>query len=319
MQDIVRRPVLGRMCLIVTALCGVVSFPPAPARAQTITRDFAFDVKHGVLDILTVWASPFRGSLRGYAIGVASLGVAGLSSIADDDVAAWIRTHPDAGVLKALAPVREGNGLSLVNIGAGGWHEKGALAVYGVGLFTRSRAVRDLGMGCLAASQAHLLVRTAVYAAVSRERPLFRETVGGAEVERPGRPYSLSSPGKATWWDNSFFAGHAATVTSCVTFINSRFHLGVAEPVLWAFDAALSLGRMADQRHYTSDVLVGGLIGYAVGRIVGDRSRKRAEQDNGSPAAGSPGRGKAMHRAWMDGVYMTQSGSATLLGWRTER
>jgi membrane-associated phospholipid phosphatase len=302
-----------------TALFGAMWLPSAALPAQTIPKDFVFDVKYGVFDVLSVWASPFRGSLRGYAIGALSLGLAGASSIFDDNAAAWIRKHPNAGVLQAVNPVREGSGLSLVNIGAGGWHEKGALAVYGAGLFTRSRAVRDLGMGCLAASQAHLLVRTVVYKAVSRERPLFRETVGGTEIDRPGRPYALSSPGQATWWDNSFFAGHVTTVTSCISFITHRFHLGYAEPALWAFGAALSLGRMADQRHYASDVLIGGLIGFAVGKVVGDRSRDRAEQRDGRKARVPGERDEGTSRSWLDGVYMTQSGSSTLLGWRNGR
>ena len=301
------------------AIFGAMWLPAAALPAQTIPKDFVFDIKYGALDVLSVWASPFRGSLHGYAIGALSLGLAGASSIFDDNVAAWIREHPNAGVLEVLNPVREASGLSLVNIGAGGWHEKGALAVYGVGLFTRSRTIRDLGMGCLAASQAHLLVRTVVYAAVSRERPLFRETVGGTEIERPGRPYALSSPGQATWWDNSFFAGHATTVISCVSFITHRFHLGYAEPALWAFGAALSVGRMADQRHYTSDVLIGGLIGFAVGKVVGERSRDRAELRDGKGAQVPGERDKVKSRSWKDGVYMTQSGSSTLLGWRTER
>ena len=195
MHSIVRSLIPGRTGLIRAATFGAMWLPAAVTPAQTIPKDFAFDVKYGVFDVLSVWASPFRGSLRGYANGALSLGLAGASSIFDNNVAAWIREHPNAGVLKAVTPVREGSGLSLVNIGAGGWHEKGALAVYGAGLLTRSRAVRDLGMGLLAASQAHLLVRTVVYATVSRERPLFRETVGGAEIERPGRPYALSSPG----------------------------------------------------------------------------------------------------------------------------
>ena len=58
---------------------------PAWARAQTIPKDFVYDVKYGVLDILTVWASPFHGSLHKYEIGALSLGVVALASIEDDN------------------------------------------------------------------------------------------------------------------------------------------------------------------------------------------------------------------------------------------
>ena len=290
---------------------------PALVRAQTIPKDFVYDVKHGALDILTVWASPFHGSLHKYEVAVASLGVVALSSLEDDNVAAWVRGHPNAGAFKLIEPWRERSGLSFVNSGSGAWHPKGALAVYTIGLFVRSPAIRDLGMGCLSASEAHAAVRTVVYATVARERPLFSEPVNGVQVERPGNPYDFKVPGSSNWFGNSFFSGHVTSITSCVTFINTRFHLGYVEPVLWAFDAGLALGRVADQRHYTSDILLGALLGYSIGKLVGERSLKRAERKANDASSGP--RRNAPEYSWTDGVYVSRLGEATLIGWKTPR
>ena len=303
------------MTPLAAAICA-----PSLARAQTIPKDFVYDFKFGVLDVLSVWASPFHGSLHKYEIAVASLGVVALASVEDDNVAAWVRANPNSGALKALTPFREISGLSLVNIGSGDWHPKGALAVYAVGLFARSPAIRDIGMGCLAASEAHAAFRNLVYSAVARERPLFRETINGVVVDRPGRPYRFTSPGSDNWYDNSFFAGHVTSTIGCVSVINHRFHLGYAEPVLWAFGSALALGRIADQRHYTSDVLLGGLVGFGVGKLVGDRSRERAEKRAAAKSGVSPKSGDDdSGRRWTDGVYFSNVGGATVIGWRTPR
>jgi membrane-associated phospholipid phosphatase len=174
--------------------------------------------------------------------------------------------------------------------------------------------VRDIGMGCLASEEGHSIFRQGIEAAVSRERPLFRETVNGVTTEHAGHPYTLISPARKSWFDNSFFSGHVTSIASCTSFITHRFHLGFAEPVLWTFASAVSLTRIADQRHYTSDVLLGGLLGYAVGKLVGERSRARALAQSG----GAPGSSNE-HANWTDGIYISRSGSLAVIGWRSAR
>lgn len=301
------------------AVVGVTLLHGGRLAAQSIPKDFVTDIKSGVSDVLVVWAAPFRGGARDYAIGAASLGVAGAFGLADERVATWVRTHPTAGVMRALRPLRHGQGDVYVKAAGGSGHTPGAFAVYTVGLLTRSQAIRDLGMGCLAAAEAHMTFRQIVYASVSRERPLYRDTVDGVPIERAGRPYHVRFPGTSSPDDNSFFSGHAASVFSCVTFVNTRFHLRYAEPVLWAFAGALSVGRAADQRHYVSDVLIGSLIGFGAGRLVGHRSQARMEKRAKNKAITAPDSSREASRSWRDGMYLSRHGSSIVVGWSVLR
>jgi hypothetical protein len=288
------------------------------AWGQSIPKTLASDVKAGVGDILAVWAAPFHASGRDYLIGASTLSIVGVSALADRHLAAWIRTHPNAPVMRALRPAREGQGDFLVKAAGGSGHTPGAFGVYTVGLLVRSPAIRDLGMGCLAAAESHTIVRQLVYAAVSRERPLYREQINDSIVDRAGRPYAVHFPGEATAYDNSFFSGHAASVFSCVTFANTRFHLRYAEPVLWAMAGALSMGRAADQHHYLSDVLVGSVIGIGAGKLVAHRSLARAQKGSGTGVI-HPDSVQTAGRSWRDGIYISRQRSAIVLGWQTPR
>jgi membrane-associated phospholipid phosphatase len=49
--------------------------------------------------------------------------------------------------------------------------------------------------------------------------------------------------------------------------------------------AAVSAARVAAQRHYLSDVLVGGALGYAIGRYV-YRTHQRLDRADGSSTTG---------------------------------
>lgn len=89
--------------------------------------------------------------------------------------------------------------------------------------------------------------------------------------------------------DNSFFSGHAASTFSCITFINTRFHLKYAEPVLWA--------------------VAGGLVGYGAGKVVAHRSLARLEKRAAVKAGAVPDSSET-ERSWIDGVYVSRRGSA---------
>jgi membrane-associated phospholipid phosphatase len=54
--------------------------------------------------------------------------------------------------------------------------------------------------------------------------------------------------------------------------------MGLVEPVIWAMAGAIGLGRTLDRGHWTSDQLIGAAFGFAVGKQVALRSKRRAER-----------------------------------------
>ncbi|HYV97458.1 MAG TPA: phosphatase PAP2 family protein [Gemmatimonadaceae bacterium] len=299
----------SRWTAILAAVCA-----PAIAAAQNIPKDFAHDLRFGVHDFFSVWKAPFTGSPRDYATAGLVLGGVGLSALADRPVGDWFRDHQSSSALDIVKPFRGENRIHFVNIGAGHYLAQGAAAVYVVGLFTRQAGLRDAGMGCLAAEQAQAIPRGFLaYKYVRRERPLFQDVVNGDTVRRPGDPYDVTFPGKTNWYDHSFFGGHVANLTACVEFVTKRFHLSYAEPVMWAAVAGLGVARMADQRHWLSDELLGVAVGYASGKYVAERSRARRDkrmadkEGRASPDTGS---------SWLDHVYFARGDRDVLIGWR---
>ena len=109
------------------------------------------------------------------------------------------------------------------------------------------------------------LVRKGVYLVVGRRRP---ET-------SPNDPNEWTFPGKGDWQMHSFPAGHFANAMACATYWNNRFHLGVAGYAAYGLAAAVGVGRLADRGHWTSDTVIGGILGYAVGKEIARRSLRR--------------------------------------------
>jgi hypothetical protein len=102
----------------------------------------------------------------------------------------------------------------------------------------------------------------------------------------PDDPQHWGGPASGKeWMMRSFPAGHFANGLACVSYWNNRFKLGAAEPALYALAAAIGIGRLADEAHWTSDSVLGGIFGYAIGREVARRSLKRNTERGGSSAA----------------------------------
>jgi membrane-associated phospholipid phosphatase len=290
---------------------------PAMSWAQSIPRVFVTDVKDGALDMLALWVSPFRGSPRDYATAGAVVAGFGVLMFADEPVADWMRTHQHVGALRALKPFRDDSPIHIKNIGTAPIASKGALAVYAVGLILKKPGLRDAGMGCVASFQGNALPRGMLaYRFVSRERPLYQEIVGIDTTLRPGNARDVHTPGTDSWWDNSFFGGHVTNAMACASFLNHRFHLRYAEPVIWLIAGGVGAGRMADQRHWLSDSALGAAFGFAVGKFIAERSLARRDKRDGEPAkTGSPGAANLSHTL-LDGLYFANHGAEKIFGWR---
>ena len=264
-----------RSIAVTTALLAV----SADAAAQSVGNMLKDDFKYAAKDIGAVWAAPFDGSGKDWAIAGVSLAAVGLSMFGDQAASDWAVDVSDTWFFeKPLKPLRRGGWLF-----SGKYVVPPVAAMYIIGIATKNQGMRDWVMGCAAGYGAQLAPRRALAIIFGRARPDTMPT--------DPQHWGLGE-GRGNWQMRSFPAGHFANVMGCATFTNKRFKLGVAEPFIYAIAAGVGVGRMADEAHWLSDSVFGGLLGYAIGSEVARRSldRKNARSVpsvNVSPGIGS--------------------------------
>ena len=267
------------------------------ARAQVTLRTTGYEARDAFTDFLHIWASPFRAERRDWiaAMGVAA-GAIALVPI-DDQIDEWIVNHPNSAVHVVTKPWDESNAaLGDLSTGRRLFPISGALIA--AGMVTDNRKLREAGWGCLAAWQASSSIRHVTYAVLARERP---------SVENSD-PNKIDVPG-GDWNAHSFFGGHAANAVACATFWNSRFKMGIAEPVLYGAAAAISLARMKDRRHWASDTWVGMAAGYAMGRSIAARYARRESRREREKAA------EPIRTSLLDGLSVAPMRGGLALRW----
>jgi membrane-associated phospholipid phosphatase len=241
------------------------------ASAQTVGEILVNDWRDAGKDVLSVWGSPFDARGRDWALFGATLAFTGASMLVDQPVSDWAIRNKDSWGFRAIEPVRRGGFLF-----SGKYVVPPIAAAYIAGVAFNSQDLRDFVTGCASSWAANSFARKAVYQLIGRARP---DTM-------PDNPQHWDGPGSGKEWQmRSFPAGHFANGMACVSYWNNRFKLGAAEPALYALAAAIGIGRLADEAHWTSDSVLGGIFGYAVGREVARRSLKRNAARGGPSAA----------------------------------
>jgi membrane-associated phospholipid phosphatase len=231
--------------------------------AQVTFKTTGYELRDALGDVVHIWVSPFRSEKRDWlgVLGVAA-GAGALLPV-DDQIDSWIVRHPNAAIVRATDPWNEDHPeLGDLSTGQRLLPISGALIV--TGMISDNRKLREAGWGCLSAWQSSSTIREALYATVSRERPSLDNH----------DQYAIKTPG-GEWDYHSFFGGHAANAVACATFWNSRFHMGVLEPVIGVTAAGIAFSRMADRRHWATDTWIGIATGYAMGRSISARYARR--------------------------------------------
>jgi len=280
--------------------------PDASAAAQSVGRMALDDVTNAGRDFGAIWLAPLHASRRDYLIAGGVLAGAAALSPLDDDVDRWAVRNRDRGILDAIKPIRRGGDFYSLNKAT-----PYVAGLYVVGLATKSRGIRDGIFGCAAAYGANTTIRhQVVYRLIGRNRPdtLRNHPEGYVPVgATAGDQYEFNLPSRG-YGDHSFPGGHVATMATCASFLNHRFEMGPVEPALVVLVAAMGVGRLADQGHWMSDQVVGAVFGYAVGREVALRQKRRLEREKGAAVGvehesrGSP--------------YLGADMNGTRVGWR---
>ena len=223
-----------------------------PGPVESMGRELVLDAKY----ILNAPLNMDRRSAMG--LGIAALSLGGLM-LADEDIREYAqRQHSDSKT--DLADVLEKTGSSgsvfLVNMG-----------LIGTGLWIRENR------------GGNKLLDTAL---LSTEAQLFAETISGALKlavgrRRPGDGRGSDSFDPFNEFDRSFPSSHAARSFAVATVFAERYE----QPVpFMAYSAAalISLARIYQDDHFSSDVLAGAGLGYLIGKLLTHRHRETASR-----------------------------------------
>ena len=253
------------------------------ASAQSVGRMLESDFRNLGKDVLSVWASPFDSKGKDWLIFAGVAALTGVTMFADEPVEEWAQDADSLSGLRFLDPLRRGGVLF-----SGKYVVPPVAAVYVLGVVLKNQGMRDGVMGCGASWLAQSPVRKGVYRLVGRQRP--ETSPDDAQVwVVPNKPSEQEDP----WQFRSFPAGHFANALGCATFLNNRFDMGWGGPAIYAIAAGVGIGRLLDHAHWTSDTVLGGILGYAVGKEIARRSlaREMARTANGAQINVAPGDG----------------------------
>ena len=273
-------------------LVGALLVLTRAAEAQSVGKMLEEDFSHAAKDMIAVWASPFDATGKDWLIAAGSLGAFGLAMFADQSVSDWAIRNEGSDFFDALKPVRRGGVLF-----SGKYVIPPILGVYVLGVAFKNQDMRDFVTGCMASWGAQQTVRRLTTWTFGRARP---DTTNGPEVSPNDPQIWKLGGGWGNWNMRSFPAGHFSNLVSCATYWNHRFRLGAAGPVLYAVAAAVGVGRTADDAHWFSDHVIGGILGYAVGREIAQRSLRRSRGLPHAPVVGvAPGpEGISVNLSW---------------------
>lgn len=265
------------------------------ASAQVTFKTTGREFRDALADIWHIWTSPFQAGQQDW---IATTGVvAGAAALwpVDDQIDSWIVRHPNAAIVRAAAPFDEDHP-AIGDLSTSQRLIPISSVLLVSGMVSDNRKLREAGWGCLSAHQASSAIRQLMYATISRDRPSLNTD-----------QYQITTPG-GDWNHHSFFAGHTANAWACVAFWNTRFHMGLLEPVLYAGATGITLSRMKDRRHWASDNWIGVAAGYAMGRSVAIRyARRDAKRDR---KAAEP-----IRAALLEGLQLAPTPNGLAIGW----
>ncbi len=212
---------------------------PEPSPTPLPERQFFRNI---LRDQKAIWTSPFR--LRGEdARWLVPLGAATAALVATDRRTAGV-LHDDAPRLEASRDVSY----------AGSLYTAGALAAasYLVGRHVNNPRLRETGLLGAEALADTVIVYTALKEVTQRPRP--REDGGRGRFFTGG---------------NSFPSGHTMNAFAFATVVADEYQ---DRPLVrwgaYGIAGLVGVSRFTGRKHFLSDVVVGGAVGYGIGRYV---------------------------------------------------
>lgn len=215
------------------------SFYSSTQPATATPRDFMRSVLQDQTDI---WTSPFRLKKKDLNWLIPVTGLTGLLIATDAHNMSLI--HVDADARSKSSSL---SNLGLVSFGVG------ALTSYGIGVLTHNRHLQETGLLAGEAMANSFLLTNAIALGTQRQRPTPDST--GKFWTDP----SLSS---------SFPSDHAALAWSAAAVMAREYPGPITQWSAYGLASLISISRITAEKHFPSDVLVGAVAGYLIGRHI---------------------------------------------------
>jgi membrane-associated phospholipid phosphatase len=226
---------------------------------KSLTHDF-------LRDAAEIWSYPVHVKSRDL------LPIAGVAA-----VAGFLIAH-DEGIYGGFRDYRDnhawvGDASQAVTVmgSYGAWATTGLFL--GVGLLAKDgRAVETAVLAANAMVQSAALLFV-IKGLTGRERPSAGD--GEDHWSGPAGFFKRFETGKMGFYD-SFPSGHTATAFCLATVVAMEYRETVWAPILaYGVATAVGLSRITLDKHWLSDVVVGGVIGHVVARMVVRNRRRR--------------------------------------------
>jgi len=237
---------------------------PAPSARPVSERDF---LKNIWIDQKTIWTAPLHPKNYDWRFLLPfTMVTAGL--IASDKAVAREVSESPPGTGFAVSRRISQIGSPAVDYAVAG-------AFYGVGLLTDNDRARETGLLGLEALVNSTVVSARLKVATQRERP----------TKSGGRQRIDDARGRFAQGGTSFPSGHAMAAWSLASVIAARYPDRPAiEYSAYGLAGLVSVSRITARKHFPSDALVGGVLGYLIGHyVVRAHSQRRQKRGRLTP------------------------------------
>lgn len=230
-----------------------------------------------------IWTSPFRIRGTQWLVWGGVALVTGVMIANDEGIYREIKDYQDShGWVDEISPffcrLCEGYPFPIAGVFLlGGW------------VFKDKKMVETGSLAIQAMLHSFLVVQTVKHL-TGRQRPSWDEGID--RWEGPSGFFKRYEAGQWARYD-AFFSGHTVTIWSLATVIAHQYRKQFIVPVLCYSTALLGgLATITEDLHWISDVFLGAVVGYAIGRFV---VKRRSRHWMVAPVAHSDGVGIGIH------------------------
>jgi len=207
-----------------------------------------------------IWTSPLRFSLKDWALVAGFSAITGYLIVNDESIYDRIKSYQRKNKwVDDLSPVVTLLGDGNVSLGI-------SALFYASGLVIKDRKAKDTGKLVLMSLIHSGIVVQLLKHLAGRQRP---EAENGVDRwDGPAGFFKRYKDNRDMFYD-AFPSGHTITAWSTATVIAHQYNKSVIVPIISYGLATLSgFSRVTEDTHWLSDVFVGAVLGFAIGKFV---------------------------------------------------